>query len=720
MKKGSKKGVAPKTEEILKAVVLADSFTKELRPITLQAPRCLLPVNNVPIIEYVLELLAASGVKEIYVFCCHGAEMIKQYLANSKKWNTPNSDVKISTVEGTEAASAGDALRRIHELDVIRNDFILIQGDVISNLNLAPIVEAHKKERKADPQVLTTSIFRKITPDAINFYEDGDTAWIAISEKNKQLLHYENDKKESLSFEIEIRNFKETKDDIKVISDVMDCRIDICSPEVLGIFQDNFDFKDLRTDFLKSYVLSESEVVAYKVIPYIDHTNYSARVCNLRSYELVSMDLINRWMYPVTPDSNFSGSTSFRYSRPNNYYESNVSLSRSCVIGDNCLIGSGTTIGENTKIRSTVIGRNVKIGNNVTIEGSFIWDDVIIEDGVKITTSLLCNNSKVCNNAVLEVGSVLSFNVVVGPDFTVKAHNRLTTKMALKDEYKDQDEEEISFENAFAAARQRSTEFVAITVDSDKNYVGEGGVGTIYELPPSLGELLTNRMGVTQSEVDLLQKSQTLLEDTYKRPVSSHEIKDEAVFIDEARASIKRAIAENHSIENAKLELNSLKFAYDSSFEDCASATLTGIILYCDKESSTPTEMIGLFQKVLDGGDGKTSWKELLIEFLDIGTKPQVQLLTELLYFVASDEGLKYKDLLRYFVQILYNKDVVSDDSIIEWYEEFEDDDELSSILSSCKELVKSIEEGDEEEDEDEDEEEEEEEDDDEEDDDEE
>lgn len=39
MKKGSKKGAAPKTEEILKAVVLADSFTKELRPITLQAPR---------------------------------------------------------------------------------------------------------------------------------------------------------------------------------------------------------------------------------------------------------------------------------------------------------------------------------------------------------------------------------------------------------------------------------------------------------------------------------------------------------------------------------------------------------------------------------------------------------------------------------------------------------------------------------------------------------
>ena len=61
--------------------------------------------------------------------------------------------MKISTVEGTEAASAGDALRRIHELDVIRNDFILIQGDVISNLNLAPIVEAHKYVVLTDAQI---------------------------------------------------------------------------------------------------------------------------------------------------------------------------------------------------------------------------------------------------------------------------------------------------------------------------------------------------------------------------------------------------------------------------------------------------------------------------------------------------------------------------------------------------------------------------------------
>ena len=39
MKKGAKKGGAIKAEEILKAIVLADSFTKEMRPITLQAPR---------------------------------------------------------------------------------------------------------------------------------------------------------------------------------------------------------------------------------------------------------------------------------------------------------------------------------------------------------------------------------------------------------------------------------------------------------------------------------------------------------------------------------------------------------------------------------------------------------------------------------------------------------------------------------------------------------
>ncbi len=60
-------GVLAKVEEQLQAVLLADSFTVKLRPITKERPKVLLPLVNVPMLEYTLESLAAAGVREILV-----------------------------------------------------------------------------------------------------------------------------------------------------------------------------------------------------------------------------------------------------------------------------------------------------------------------------------------------------------------------------------------------------------------------------------------------------------------------------------------------------------------------------------------------------------------------------------------------------------------------------------------------------------------------------
>jgi translation initiation factor eIF-2B subunit epsilon len=54
-----------KREQKLQAVLLADSFSKSFRPMTLQSPKVLLPLVNVPMIEYTVEFLARNGVGEV-------------------------------------------------------------------------------------------------------------------------------------------------------------------------------------------------------------------------------------------------------------------------------------------------------------------------------------------------------------------------------------------------------------------------------------------------------------------------------------------------------------------------------------------------------------------------------------------------------------------------------------------------------------------------------
>lgn len=59
-----------KREQKLQAILLADSFSKSFRPITLESPKVLLPLMNVPMLEYTIEFLAQNGVEEVKLFCC--------------------------------------------------------------------------------------------------------------------------------------------------------------------------------------------------------------------------------------------------------------------------------------------------------------------------------------------------------------------------------------------------------------------------------------------------------------------------------------------------------------------------------------------------------------------------------------------------------------------------------------------------------------------------
>jgi translation initiation factor eIF-2B subunit epsilon len=55
-----------KREQKLQAIIMADSWSKTFRPVTWEKPKALLPLVNVPMLEYTLEFLAQSGVEEVY------------------------------------------------------------------------------------------------------------------------------------------------------------------------------------------------------------------------------------------------------------------------------------------------------------------------------------------------------------------------------------------------------------------------------------------------------------------------------------------------------------------------------------------------------------------------------------------------------------------------------------------------------------------------------
>jgi translation initiation factor eIF-2B subunit epsilon len=252
--KKSTPGPEFKQEEVLQAILLADSFAVKFRPITKEKPKVLLPLVNIPMLEYTLESLAGAGVREIFVVCCSHAAQIDSYLKSSS-W-TQRSSVRVSTIVVEDAFSAGDALRRIHQLQVIRSDpFVLISGDVVSNIELHPIIKEHKAARAINKSVIMTVLFKRAQPG--NYCSDiivvvftltryfllllmmgtghrtrsvDDDTMIAVSPISNELLLYESNPDEAV-FDVPASLLRKNAD-VMFHFDLMDCQIDICSPEV--------------------------------------------------------------------------------------------------------------------------------------------------------------------------------------------------------------------------------------------------------------------------------------------------------------------------------------------------------------------------------------------------------------------------------------------------------------------------------------------------------
>ncbi len=64
----------------MKAIILAGGHGKRLRPITDYVPKPLVPIKNIPIIEWQIKYLKKYNVNEVIICTGYKTEMIENYL----------------------------------------------------------------------------------------------------------------------------------------------------------------------------------------------------------------------------------------------------------------------------------------------------------------------------------------------------------------------------------------------------------------------------------------------------------------------------------------------------------------------------------------------------------------------------------------------------------------------------------------------------------------
>jgi mannose-1-phosphate guanylyltransferase len=133
----------------VKAVVLVGGEGTRMRPLTETIPKPLIPFMNRPFLDHVLDHLAAHGVEEVICSSPYLEDGFRAFLASrtggpAVRWITEGTPL------GTSGAVAG-------ALDHVDGTFLVLNGDVLTDLDLGALIAFHR-DRGATATIALTPV----------------------------------------------------------------------------------------------------------------------------------------------------------------------------------------------------------------------------------------------------------------------------------------------------------------------------------------------------------------------------------------------------------------------------------------------------------------------------------------------------------------------------------------------------------------------------------
>lgn len=153
----------------MKALLLAAGLGTRLRPITNSMPKCLVPINGKPLLEYWIENLLNVGVSEILINTSYLSDKVEKYINNSAFQD------KINLIYEEELLNTGGTLlaNKIFFLKDSENNedeaFMLIHADNLTICNFNDFIDAHKN-RPINCEI-TMMLFKSDNPSSCGIVE---------------------------------------------------------------------------------------------------------------------------------------------------------------------------------------------------------------------------------------------------------------------------------------------------------------------------------------------------------------------------------------------------------------------------------------------------------------------------------------------------------------------------------------------------------------------
>jgi len=579
-------------------------------------------------------------------------------------------------------------MRDLDSRDLIAGDFLFVSGDVVSNIAIEPALTKHRARREQDKNAILTMVLRQVDKGH-RTKSRGRQPMFVIDPDRDRCLHYEEfgfRGGDGHCIDIDPETLT-SHDTVDIRTDLVDCHVDICTPDILGLWSDNIDYTTLRRSFLYG-VLKDYELNGKTIHTHIVSDQYAARVKNLRMYSAITRDIIGRWTYPLCPDSNLLEGQSYHHTKASVFKEDRVSIARVSKVRRKTVLGEGTKIGERSTVGDSTLGRGSSVGSDVVISGSYIWENVSIGNGSKVQQAIIADEAVIGRNCVIEQGALISFGVRIADNSTVPAYSKIVRKGS--------------------GAQDSATQ-------TDSGQVSNRGEGMNYQPDSDDESDLSSAFGDHTSQASLSGSSISEFSETESEFVPSparsrrgsyrSDISEESApnrdFLSEETASVLDGLQKGELPENIFLELNARRMGVNASQHEVRHVVvaaflkrMSSLISEGDQQQRSPrdavTEVCSRYQELVRRTvfDMDKDQKLDQVDFLLLVQKE----------CVGRTKG---DSLLLFIAKELYDLELIEEDGVLQWWEDHRSSgEEVARLRTLTEEFVSWLRQADEEEEE--------------------
>ncbi|MCL2530823.1 MAG: sugar phosphate nucleotidyltransferase [Oscillospiraceae bacterium] len=354
----------------MKAVIMAGGEGSRLRPLTCNMPKPLARLCGKPVLEYIFDLLLLHGVREACVSLGYLAEQIEQRYPNGQYDGLPLSFVKEESPLGT---AGGVALCARNWGD----DFLVISGDAMCDLDLSEAIARHKSSGAA-VTILGVEVEDPREYGLMQLDENGDVV-----------------------------GFVEKPAWGQVTTNLANTGIYILRADIMSLVpaQGKYDF----AQDLFPALLAKGERIAC-----CNSTGYWCDIGDLPAYLQCQRDMLDGAVQCNMPPSHTPRGADFTVIPPVHVGE-NVSIVADAVIGPHAVLDDNCRVGERAKVRASVLLEHADIAADACLTGAIVCSGTQIRAGAKLN-----EGATVGERACIGAAATLMPGVAVWPQKQVE------------------------------------------------------------------------------------------------------------------------------------------------------------------------------------------------------------------------------------------------------------------------------------------------------------